>query len=79
MKEGYEYDLLLDEENGPILVEEECIEIKPIIEDFVRSYAMNPTEPVENWLVPKLQEQLPEKSRDEIVTMVDEKIGRAHV
>lgn len=72
MKEGYEYDLLLDEENGPILVEEECIKIKPIIEDFVRSYAMNPTEPVENWLVPKLQEQLPEKSRDEIVTMVDE-------
>lgn len=72
MKEVYEFELLLDGEDGPILVDEECKAIKPIIEEFVRSYATNPKEPIESWLVPKLQEQLSEKSRDEIVAMVDE-------
>lgn len=72
MKEEYEFDLLLDEEDGPILVEDECKELKPIVEDFVKSYSANPTAPVESWLIPKMQEQLPEKSYDEIVSMVDE-------
>lgn len=72
MKEEYEFDLLLDEEDGPILVEDECKELKPIVEDFVKSYSANPTAPVESWLIPKMQEQLPEKSHDEIVSMVDE-------
>lgn len=72
MKEEYEFDLLLDEEDGPILVEEECKELKPIVEDFVKSYSANPTAPVESWLIPKMQEQLPERSHEEIVAMVDE-------
>ena len=72
MKEEYEFDLLLDEEDGSILVEDECKELKPIVEDFVKSYSANPTAPVESWLIPKMQEQLPEKSHDEIVSMVDE-------
>lgn len=72
MKEEYGFDLLLDEEDGPILVEDECKELKPIVEDFVKSYSANPTAPVESWLIPKMQEQLPEKSHDEIVSMVDE-------
>lgn len=72
MKEENEFDLLLDEEDGPILVEEECKELKPIVEEFVKSYSANPTAPVESWLIPKMQEQLPERSHEEIVAMVDE-------
>ena len=72
MKEEYEFDLLLDEEDGPILVEEECKELKPILEDFVKSYSANPMASVESWLIPKMQEQLPERSHEEIVAMVDE-------
>lgn len=72
MKEEYEFDLLLDEEDGPILVEEECKELKPIVENFVKSYSANSTASVESWLIPKMQEQLPERSHEEIVAMVDE-------
>lgn len=68
----YEFHLLLSEEDGPILVEDECKELKPIVEEFVKSYTVNRTEPVENWLVPKMQEKLPERSHEEIVAMVDE-------
>ena len=66
MKEEDRYDLLLDEKNGPILVEDECKVFKPILEDFVNRYSANSNAPVENWLIPKMQEQLPEKSNDEI-------------
>ena len=72
MKEEYEFDLLLDEEDGPILIEDECKELKPIVEDFVKRYSANPTASVESWLIPKMQEQLPERSHEEIVAMVDE-------
>ena len=72
MKEENEFDLLLDEEDRPILVEEECKNVKPIIEEFVRSYAENQGKTVEYWLVPKMKEQLPEKSREEIETMVED-------
>lgn len=72
MKEEYEFDLLLDEEDGPILVEEECKELKPIVENFVKSYSANSTASVESWLISKMQEQLPERSHEEIVAMVDE-------
>ena len=51
MKEENEFDLLLDEEDRPILVEEECKNVKPIIEEFVRSYAENQGKTVEYWLV----------------------------
>ena len=37
MKEEDRYDLLLDEKNGPILVEDECKVFKPILEDFVNN------------------------------------------
>jgi len=71
MKED-EFELLLDEEDGPILVEEECEAIKPIIRDFVETYAANSSQPVKTWLVPKMQEQLPERKPEEVEAMVDE-------
>lgn len=79
MKEQDEFDLLLDEEDKPIIVEEECKELKPIVEDFVKSYSANPTAPVESWLTPKMQEQLPEKSHEEIKAMVDEIVATIEV
>lgn len=78
MKED-EFDLLLNEDDGPILVEDECKELKPILEDFVKSYSANPTAPVESWLIPQMQEQLPEKSHEEIVSMVDEIVATIKV
>lgn len=66
------YELLLDEEDGPILVEEECEAIKPIVTDFVKSYAANLGQPVKTWLMPKIQEYLPQRKTEEIEAIVDE-------
>ena len=77
MKE--EYELLLDEEDSPILIEEECAEIKPVIADFVHSYAVNADKPVEVWLAPKMQEQLPDKKPEEIEAMVEEIVGTIEI
>ena len=42
--------LLLDEEQGPILIEEECEELKPILTEFIDFYAKNKEKPIEEWL-----------------------------
>lgn len=64
--------LLIDEEFSPILIEEECADIKPIMKDFMRCYIDNRDKPVEEWLEPKMQEQLPEKKPEEIRSMTKE-------
>lgn len=64
--------LLIDEELQPILIENECEELKPIIEDFVEDYAENQDKPLDEWLSRKLQENLPEKSMEEINEMTEE-------
>lgn len=65
---GKEMDiqLLIDEENAPVIIESECAEVKPIVKDFVEYYAENKDKPVEEWLEKKLQEKLPEKTSREI-------------
>lgn len=45
--------LIVDEEYKPILLEEECTELKPILTDFVECYAANKDKPVEVWLSKK--------------------------
>lgn len=74
-----EYELLLDEEDKPILVEGECEELKPVIEDFVKSYTENSDKPVKTWLVSKMQEEMPEKTPEEIEAMVEEIIATIEV
>lgn len=74
-----EYELLLDEEDKPILVEGECEELKSVIEEFVKSYTENSDKPVETWLIPKMQEQMPEKTPEEIEAMVEEIIATIEV
>ena len=63
MKAENKFDLLLDEEDRPILVEEECKEVKPIVEEFVRSYAENQGKTVESWPVSYTHLTLPTNSR----------------
>ena len=71
--------LLLDEEDGPILIEEECAELRPILKEFVEYYAANKDKPVEDWLSKKLQEQLPEKEPKEIMGLTNEIITTLRV
>lgn len=64
--------LLLDEEFFPVLTESECEDMKPIMKDFIEYYAENKERPVNEWLGKKMQEQLPEKTSEEIGVMVQE-------
>ena len=75
--EEQKYDLLLDEdilgeENDLTLSEEEGKQIKPIVLDFIKSYAEHSNQPVKTWLIPKMQEELPERTEAEIETIVDD-------
>lgn len=72
MSEKYDGVLLLDEEDYPILIEEECAELKPVFKDFMGSWVENKDQPIEVWLPVKLQEHLPEKSADEIKAISNE-------
>ena len=66
-----EYNVLaIDEEHQPIIVEEECKALNPIVKDFVQAYTQNPNAPVGNWLSAKLQEHLPEKSDKEMIDSI---------
>lgn len=64
--------LLLDEDLAPILIEDECAEIKPVIKEFVECFIENQDKPVEEWLGKKIQESLPEKTTEEIQVITEE-------
>lgn len=64
--------LLIDENDSPIIVEDECVAVTPIIKDFVECYAANSDKPVEAWLAGKLQENLPDRTPEEIQGMTEE-------
>lgn len=73
MDDNHTNVLLLDEEDSPIIIEQECQEFQPIIKDFVQSYVQNKDKPVEEWLIPKMKEQLsdfPEKEIQEITSKI---------
>ena len=72
INEEYDVVLAIDEEHQPIIIEEECEALKPIVKDFVQTYAQNAEAPVESWLGTKMQEYLPEKSDKEIKAITDE-------
>lgn len=75
MENGYYDVLLLNEDFSPIIIENECAELKPIIKDFMDCYAENIDKPVEEWLGRKMQKSLPEKSPEEIQAMTKEIIS----
>lgn len=64
--------LILDEEHRPILIENECRELKPILREFVKCYVANKDRPVEEWLGRKMQEQLPDREPEEVVGLANE-------
>jgi len=53
--------LVLDEGHKPILLEDECRELNPILTEFAECYAQNRDKPVEEWLSKKMQEYLPDR------------------
>lgn len=64
--------LMIDEEHRPILIENECIAMKPILTEFVQCYTANRDKPVEEWLSQKMQEQLPDRTSEEISGLTTE-------
>ena len=66
MADIIETDLLLDDVDSPIIMQDECAELKPILQDFVQAYTENSDRPVSEWLSAKMQEYLPDKSKSEI-------------
>lgn len=64
--------LAIDEEHHPIIIEEECKELKPIVRDFIKAYTDNSAVSTEVWLSAKMKEYLPEKSDKEISDIAEE-------
>lgn len=66
-----EEDVTMHDMQEVILGEEEGIQLKNIIKDFVVSYIQNKDKPIPEWLEDKLKKELPEKSDKEIEEMTD--------
>lgn len=64
--------LILDEEYKPILLENECRELKPILTEFIECYVANKDKPVEVWLSKKMHERLPDREPEEIAGLTNE-------
>lgn len=64
--------LLIDEKDSPILIEEECKNFKPVLYDFIDSYSVSIDKPVDVWLGNKMQEYLPERKSEEVLSMARE-------
>ena len=64
--------LILDEEFTPIIIEDECRELKPIIQDFIQSYSSNKNISVEEFLKNKFREYFPQNTSIEIENMSNE-------
>lgn len=71
--------LLIDEELSPVITEQEGTALKPIVTDFVKGYVQNQDKPVKEWLERKLQENLPEKTPEEIQNITDDIISTLEV
>jgi len=65
-------ELIIDEEYSSAIVESDCKALKPILEDFIKSYVENQDKPTEEWLKAKLAEQMPEKSNEELQKVTNE-------
>lgn len=69
METKEDIQLLIDEEFTPIILEDECMELKPVMKSFVSAYVANQHIPTEVWLSEELEKNLPEKSNEEIQEM----------
>lgn len=65
--------LYVDEEFAPIIYEEECRNLQPILKTFMESYVLHKDEMgVDTWLAMELEKNFPEKSSEEIHAMSEE-------
>lgn len=71
--------LLIDEELAPVITEKEGTVLKPIVTDFVEGYVQNQDKPIKEWLGQKLQENLPEKTSEEIQNITEDIISTLEV
>lgn len=72
MEEKNLEELLIDEELSPVITVNNGSELKPIVEDFVEGYVQNQDKTIKEWLGQKLQENLPEKTPEEIQNITDD-------
>lgn len=79
MEEKCTETLLIDEELYPVITEKEGAELKPIVTDFVEGYVQNQDKPIKEWLGQKLQENLPEKTPEEIQNITDDIISTLEI
>lgn len=66
MADVIDTELLLDDVDSPIIMQDECAELRPILQDFVQTYTENSDKPVSEWLSAKMQEYLPDRPKSEI-------------
>ena len=74
-----EKELLIDEENGPLIIEDECKDLQHIMSDFIKDYSSNEKVDVEVWLKGKLDESLPGKKEEEIDIITTEILNTLEV
>ena len=72
MEEKNIEELLIDEELSPVITVKNGAELKPIVADFVKGYVQNQDKTIKEWLRQKLQENLPEKTLEEIQNITDD-------
>lgn len=72
-------ELTTNKQDELVFSAEECEKIKPIISDFLESYAANAEMPVKNWLTTKMKSELPDRSEHDIGVMVDDIIDTLQV
>ena len=71
--------LLLDDVDSPKIIQDECAELKPILQDFIISYTENRDRPISEWLSEKMREYLPNRSESEIESITSDIIASLEV
>lgn len=72
MSKILESQLLIDMDFAPILHENECLALKPVMKSFISAYVTNKDKPIQTWLSAELKNNLPDKNNEEINNIANE-------
>lgn len=72
-------EFILETNEYPIIIEDECSELKPILKDFIETYAKNSSSSIDMWLSIKLHEYLSDKSNNYIKKITNEIINAIEI
>lgn len=64
--------LLIDKEYDYKFTEKECCALHPLLKDFLESFEQNKDKPIDEWLLAKIQEELPDRSPNEVKQIVQD-------